>query len=255
MASLVILLQSNNTLAESPPKTLFCPEKIECSKDKSISSCKAIGEHLEYWSKALSIGTVIKGTYFFDQVYSIYQTPYLPIGASNSVCSYVNVDYPNITLKTAIREFDKAVFWEAAPNNTTKWIIDGFQAQCNNDSSSIINPKACPLELLPLIKIRTAYRTQISAHANGILLQNSQINRGDDFSWTAINMYQAWDACSDTGLCTIELTLNIYQTRVDVGNIIVDMDNKMEIVHVHAITGFEISHGEQENTIEIKAIS
>lgn len=57
------------------------------------------------------------------------------------------------------------------------------------------------------------------------------------------------------GLCTIELMARVNQALVDVGSIVVDMDNRMNIVYVHAITGFEISHDKQLNSIEIKPAS
>ena len=259
-----MLLQSNTVVAEEPSKALYCPEKIECSKDKSISSCKAFGKYLEYWGKIYATGTVKKGTYFLLQVDSSYQYPYMPYSYPN-VCSYQNVDYLNITLGISpigsigtIGANSKILFWEAAPNDTTKWFISGFQAQCTNWPQPI-SPDECPLELLPLVKIKSNYESsiaKISAYANGILLNDDYWYPGDNqVYWKAINLYQAWDACSDKGLCTIELMGTINEALVDVGSIVVDMDNKMKIVHVHAITGFEISHDEQLNSIEIKPAS
>lgn len=199
--------------------------------------------------------------YFLNQIDSSYQYPYMPYSYPN-VCSYRNADYPSITLGISptgnIGDNSEFLFWEAAPNDTTKWFIYGFQARCTNYTQSI-NPEECPLELLPLVKIKSDYESNIikvSAYANGILLNDDYWYPGmnNQIYWKAINMYQAWDACSDTGLCTIELMATINQALVDIGSIVIDMDNKMKIVHVHAITGFKISHNEKENSIEIKAV-
>lgn len=262
IAPLAMFLQSHNVLAEEPPKALHCPEKIECSKDKSISSCKAFGEHLEYWGKIYSEGTVKKGIYFLTRIDSSYQNPTTVYSYPN-ICSYGNVDYPLSPIlgisPPGFGSYDyKSHFWEAKQNDITKWWIYGYQAQCNN-GGSIINPQDCPLEEVPLVKIKSDYQsniTKISAYANGFLLDDNYWypDFNNQFPWKAINMYKTWDACSDTGLCTIELMATINQAIVDIGSIVIDMDNKMKIVHVHAITGFKISHNEKENSIEIKAI-
>lgn len=255
-----ILLQPNTALAKEPPNTLYCPEKIECLKDKSVSSCKAIGEHLEYWGKIYSDGTIKKGVYFLTRIDSSYQYPYT-FSAYPNRCSYGNIDYPTSPiLGISSSEFASYNYelpsWEAKQNDTTKWWIYGYQAQCNN-GGLVINPQDCPLEMVPLIKIKSDYGAniaRISAYANGILLNDDYWypNFNSPFYWKAINLYQAWDSCSDVGLCTIELMATINEALVDVGSIVVDIENKMKIVHVHAITGFEISHDEKLNSIEIK---
>jgi hypothetical protein len=257
-ASLAMLLQPNIVSAEETPKALYCPEKIECSKDKSISSCKATGEHLEYWSKVSASGTVKKGTYFLNSIYSYYQYPFTMY---SSGCSYSTTDYypaPTLYVNTPTEYNIKLIQWEAAKNDTSKWQIYGYQAQCN-DYNVQLDPKTCPLEPVPLVKVivpATYWNiSKISAYANGVLLNDEYFSQDNQFNWKSINMYQAWDSCSDTGLCTIELMATINQVLVDVGSIVVDMDNKMKITHVHAITGFEITHDEKLNSIEIKPVS
>ncbi|MCC5791282.1 MAG: hypothetical protein JJT82_01540 [Legionellaceae bacterium] len=255
---LVMLLQSNTVLAEEPPKVLYCPEKIECSKDKSISSCKAIGEHLEHWGNPYAFGTIMKGSHILYEVRSSYQ--HLNHGIF-SLCIYRNDSYPST--KLIVNNFEdiknansKTLFWEASLNDKTIWYIDGFSARCMDNEQPLISEK-CPLESIPLVRINTSLKSKISKisiYANGVLIQNNSlsIDRDNHVYWMGINMYQSWDACSDTGLCTFELMATINKAFVNIGSIIVDMGNKMKIVYTHATTGFEIYHDEKLNSIEIK---
>lgn len=257
-----MLLQPNIVLAEEITEILYCPEKIECSKDKSISSCKAVGEHIEYWDKITNNGTVEKGSYFLTSVISAYQDPNAPFNYYEPRCFYSkNIDDSsknplNASLQISPKSDNsdyKSSFWEANQNDTSKWHgwIEGSQVYCQDN----ITTKDCPLKQIPLVRVKfdtTSLIEKISPYANGI--QTECVNY-PWHSWCAINEYKAWDSCSDRGLCTIELMARINQALVDVGSIVVDMDNRMNIVYVHAITGFEISHDKQLNSIEIKPAS
>lgn len=69
-------------------------------------------------------------------------------------------------------------------------------------------------------------------------------------------MYQAWDACSDNGFCTINLISTSEGAIVNIGNIIVNMDKKMKIIQINsdATTGFKISKKDKD-TIEINELT
>ncbi len=259
IAPLAILFYANTALAEETPSVLYCPEKIECLKEKSVSSCKAVGEHLEYWNKISANGTVRKDVYSLMSAQANYQDPnenYI------TMCSYSNYNYPNtglsISINSSIEDSTKYVRWEAAKNDETLWQIYGYLA-LSNSIIPPLNPSKYPLQQVPIAKLTAASNLNmlgISVYANGILIGNeywSSCSNGTCLK--AVNMYQAWDACSDTGLCTLELMANINQALVDIGSIVIDMDNKMKIVHVHAITGFKISLDEKTNSIEIKQLS
>ena len=54
---------------------IFCPEKIDCSEEGNIGSCKAVGDNLNYWGKMQENGRIIKGAYIFQAATSSYQVP------------------------------------------------------------------------------------------------------------------------------------------------------------------------------------
>lgn len=249
------LLQSNIVLAETKVSLLYCPEKIECTKDKSISSCKIVGQYSE-WGNIQAWATTRKGVYTLTSVQSSYQNPLWWQGAY-TICYYSNIDYAGslLSVEPIRNKIPRLSQWEAAILNTNNWQTLGYNASCHVENA---DPKVCPLELVSSIEIEspTYFSSKLSVYANGILLnKNNEGWFGIDSYYHIINIYQAWDACSDTGLCTLELMATINDALVDVGSIVVDMDNKMNIVHVHAITGFEISHNKQSNFIEIKPVS
>lgn len=257
IASLAILLQSNTVLAEEAASVLYCPEKIECTKDKSVSSCKIIGQYSE-WGNIEAWSTIRKGVHALTSVQSSYQKP-LWWREPYTICYYSNIDYSGsmLSVEPIHNKIPRLSQWESTSNNTTNWQTGGYSAYCHSDDTPL-DPRACPLELVPSIEIESHayFSSKLSVYANGILLNKNNENWYiSDFYYQIINMYQAWDACSDTGLCTIELMATINEALVDVGSIVVDMDNKMKIVYVHAITGFEISQNNQMNSIEIKPAS
>ena len=250
---LVLELNSHCIQATELPKELLCPEKIECLRDKSVSSCKAFSETLEFWGKIQANGTVKTGTYLLRQVQSSYQNPY--VGFS-SHCEYLHNDYPEVGLAISTpSEYNaNAIHWEAVHNDNSQWLVNGFFAQCENYGLPI-NPKACPLKAVPMVKILspvTANIMGVAAYANGILLSDVfWLSCSDNLCIQTINIYQAWDACSDTGLCTIEFMTKFYESFVDAGRIVVDMENKMKIVDVYPNAGFEISLDKEKNSVEI----
>lgn len=257
---LSIFFQSGLAKAEEQPDVLYCPEKIECLKDKSISSCKAFGE-LEYWGEIQQSGTIIKGTYTLKSATSTYQDPNI---YNNISCVYSNADYPHLALfiNSTLDKKRNSIIWEPLLDENARWQILGYSGSCHNDGLPITH-RDCPFGKKPLIKIITQDRALsssygISAYANGIFINKNyrgwMAGQDNQFFWTVINMYQAWDACSDTGLCTLQLMSGSEQL-IDIGYIVVDMDRQMKIVHVHAISGFEITHDETLNAIEIKTIA
>ena len=142
---------------------------------------------------------------------------------------------------------------EALLTYPTHWRAGNGSADCYNGgfpTPLAQDPKLCPFNKIPLIGItfRSNSYFTLSAYANGILITKKPIYQPKGI----VNIYQAWDACSDTGLCAIELMATINEESVDAGSIIVDMDNKMKIVGVQASTEFEISYNEKSNSIEIK---
>lgn len=247
MMLLAILFQSTSALAERLPKTLFCPEKIECTKDKSISSCKAVGDHVKYWGNIYEDNIVRKGTYFLIQVESYYQSPYT---YHSNNCMYSNPDYSLITLAVSNPlEFIWGMpSWEANPNNMNKWLAGRYSILCYNNGLPL-NPEDCPFRRVPFIKIIGNSKLDlISTYANGVLIAN----KDGSINPRIINMYQAWDACSDTGFCTINLISTSEGATVNIGNIIVNIDKEMKIIQVNsdATTGFKISKKDKD-TIEI----
>lgn len=237
----------NTVLAEELPKVLYCPEKIECTKDKSIRSCKILGDHAEQWGNLQSDGTVKKGIYFFNYAESTYQQPYFYDNGLQ--CNYAPVDDHSISINVRTVSY----YWDVVSVEGTKWMTRGYQAYCSwQGAEQTSDPKDCPVEPMSIVKInydRAHY--PIFAYANGVLLGNTWSQTDQ----TIITLYDAWEGCSDTGLCIIELMATINQAVVNVGSIFVDIDRKMKIVHVHSITGFEISHDEKANSIEIKTVS
>lgn len=247
---LAILFQSTPALAGTP-KILFCPEKIECTKDKSISSCKAIGKHVEYWGNVYEDSTVKKGVYFLTQAESYYQSPYT---YHTNNCFYSNPDYSLITLAVSnpVEFIWGTSSWEAYPHHSTKWFEGRYSIFCHNNSLPM-SPEECPFKQVPFIKIiGNAKLDMISAYANGSLI----VNKDGSINPRIINMYQAWDACSDNGLCTINLIATIEGATINIGNIIINMDHKMKIMHVDsdATTGFKI-YQKDKNTIEINDLN
>lgn len=59
LATLTLFLQSNIVLAEETASVVYCPEKIDCTKDKSVSSCEVVGQNSE-WGNIQALATIRK---------------------------------------------------------------------------------------------------------------------------------------------------------------------------------------------------
>lgn len=232
-----------------PSEIITCPTAIECSRDRSISSCKAVGDNLEYWGEAIQDGPVKKGIYFFFTAQATHQSasgnPTFPL------CRYRMVGTNN-TLR--VNREKSAWRLEATPSTSTnKWVIQGDNASCAETEAGDQDPRLCPFDKVPLIKIEsTTNLGSISAYANGVLITKNQPIYSKD---GVINMYQAWDGCSDSGQCTIDL-MTYHKNIGSIGSVTVDMDNKMEILKVNSdpSTGYEITKPTSDNAIEIKPV-
>lgn len=180
----------------------------------------------------------------FHWAESTYQQPYLYDGGLQ--CNYTHSDYHN----TRVNIRSKSYYWEAITTDQTEWVIDGYRAYCATQGAEPTSDRReCPVGQIPLIKIINANNLKISAYPNGVFI--APYDQSSDQS--IITIYNAWNACSDIGLCTINLISTIDQSSVDTGYIVVNMSNKMKIVYVYAVSGFEISHDEKLNSIEVKA--
>jgi len=110
-----------------------------------------------------------------------------------------------------------------------------------------------PYDKRPLISITLSEINELSSYAYGVLItkKNPIYSSGG-----VINMYQAWDGCSDSGLCIIDLMVKQYNATIDIGSVAVDMDNKMKILKVRSYpsTGYEIIKPDSDNAIEIRQV-
>lgn len=92
-------------------------------------------------------------------------------------------------------------------------------------------------------------------YANGILVNKNPMYSGETLH--TLTMYQAWDACSDSGLCLLHLMIKEGAGTSEIGSILVDMSNKMKVQFIYPScgTGYTIfSKSETPNLIEIKKL-
>ena len=96
---------------------------------------------------------------------------------------------------------------------------------------------------------------QLDLYANGIPVNQyySMYSRKEPY---ALTIYQAWDACSDNGLCLLHLMIKEGAGTSEIGSILVDMSDKMKVQFIYPScgTGYTISSkSETPNLIEIKS--
>lgn len=252
LALVLIFTQEFGYCAEYE-KIITCPAKIECLRDKSISSCSAKGENLEYWGKINSNAPLKKGTYYFHSVFATYQSPEESGFSVFPTCFYI--------LNGSTQQLEiESIFLNAKPNSymeaylkpsAHQWILDGYGALCESDG----DPQICPLTKMPLLNIKLDTKfVLLNVYANGILMNDYPIY--PEITPYALTMYKAWDACTETGLCLLHLIIKEGAGTLEIGSILVDMSNKMKIQFIYPSsgTGYSIySKPETPNLIEIKS--
>lgn len=232
---------------------ITCPKEIQCSKDKSLSSCKAAGDNLEYWGEINSSAPIEKGIHYFHTAIAYYQSPHdygdLPICQYPQIYSGIVKGYLSIRAK-------KNFNLEAFKSIPTNWRIGGYRADCEN---GIVEPipkdqNLCSFAKVPMASIALNVKKYIAltAYANGVSVIEHPVHPGQTGK---INLYQVWDGCGDRGECTINFVANIDGVSSDLGGIVVDMDNKMKISRINSAplySGYAIVKIENENNVEIR---
>lgn len=251
LTKLIFIFSSTCLIAKYSFATpIACPSSVICSKDKSISSCEPVGDNLKYWEKASASAPIIKGEYYFGGAVSSYQSPYtdefLP------VCQYLQKDATGkITGYIQIR-IKQGSYFEALLTQSTHWRIGGYRADCDGRPGEPRNPQLCQFDELPLVSVslKSANFITVSAYANSIPITPQPTYPSTP---SIISMYQAWDGCSDSKQCKINFIAQNNGVTFDVGNIMVDMDNKMKILQINSSesSGYEILSVEDKNAIEI----
>lgn len=144
-------------------KIITCPTKVVCSRDKSISSCSAVGENLEYWGRISASAPIKKGTYFFHRALTSYQDSGEDGLAGFVMCIYNLSDSTQESGSTSIRLDAKqeSYYLEAFLNHPAHhWSLDGYMAHCNNDGRATPeDPQLCPLTEMPLLNIKLDTQT------------------------------------------------------------------------------------------------
>jgi hypothetical protein len=252
----VLAFQASCIWSVEVPKELFCPEKIECSQDKNLSSCKVFGNHLELWGELVPKGAINKGIYNLQHVQATYQNPYL--GFINH-CDYLHENFENLNLmlSSASDYSPGSLQWEAMQDVDTHWQINGYLADCENHGLPI-QAKHCPLVPVPEIHILSSTTTNIfgiATYANGILINEGfWLSCVDSQCYQSIPIYQARDACSDTGLCSINLMAKYPGSVVDAGKIIVDMNDHFKIIEVFSNPDYHLVFDHEKNAVEIQTV-
>lgn len=241
-------------------KIITCPPKVVCSRDKSISSCSAVGENLEYWGKINASAPIKKGTFFFHRALASYQDSGEDGMSGLAMCIYNLSDSTQESASTSVHlDAKQESYLEAFLNPSThQWSLYGYAAHCNNDGRATPeDPSLCPLAEIPSLNIKLDTQTfaSLDMYANGILVNKNPMYSGGMLHM--LTMYQAWDACSDSGLCLIHLTIKEGAGTSEIGSILVDMSDKMKIQFIYPScgAGYTISSkSETPNLIEIKGL-
>lgn len=255
LSLLLFLLIISNTYANKTSTPIACPYSIICSKDKSISSCQPVGENLEYWGEISASAPVKKGEYYFDTAISYYQSP--TTAEDVPLCQYPQFDNGIVTGYIQIR-IKPGSYLEALLTQPTDWRVSGTRADCYTGiiEPTAKDPQLCQFNKIPLVKISLTSNDYISvtAYANGISILPQPIYPQQT---NVLTMYQAWDGCSDNKECTINFIANNGTSSFDIGNIIVNMENKMKILKVNSLpsSGYEIKNADSDNAIQINQLN
>lgn len=124
----IALIFSQCSLADG---FFYCPSLVVCSTEKDSSSCKI--DH-EIWGTATFGGKVQSGNYRLVHVWTTYEADDRNVYTR---CMYENRD--SGVQKTIW--FDAKDKFQAFVQDHTKWVVNGFDAQCRD----IDNTKDCPL--------------------------------------------------------------------------------------------------------------
>ncbi len=221
----------------SDSTSIYCPKEIVCSMDKRVSSCKPVGDNLEYWDKVRDSSPVTKGTHRFLNAYSSYQSPL----NYSTTCIYEGM---------GMQSKEKYLL-EALPGSTSAWQLSGYSAICYNDDASL-----CPLNPIPALnftmKMKGEEDFSVNVIANGVNLVDYPLY---SYSDSNLSIYQAWNGCYDDKVCQLDLVVNDDKGAISIGNVIVDMQNKMQIIKINGTStgGYELSQGKDKNSIVIAA--
>lgn len=237
-ATALIVLSNSVFAATTPTAPITCPKEIVCSMDKRVSSCKPVTDHPEYWDKIRDDSPVTKGVHGLKQIYTSYQSR----NYNGASCFYEGMALSS----------KYTTLLEALPGESTAWQIDGYYASCYSD-----NVESCPLSLVPVLNVKVnmiGYDDSVNVTANGIDVLDYPIY-SDSSSGGIINLYQAWNACYDDKTCQLDFVANDDKGAINIGSVIVDMQNKMQILKIKDVPAskYELSQGKDSNSLVISA--
>lgn len=239
-------------------KQVSCPQKIVCAADKKLSSCKVVGGETAYWDISRINATeneVAKETYTFNQAVSSSHADQNTF----SGCYYSD----NKNKGFLIINNQEGANLEILSDTSGKWTVDNkHYAFCSQASSE----KDCLLAEKPELmidkhvivgKISPIY-AYVKASSNGVVI--AEDNNMDNHYLLVSNDIAA-TACSKTKECSIDITLQVYESTLgngpilkdyQVGSVVVGMNNNMKILKVKPITkdGFEMKQQKPFNTIQ-----
>ena len=227
-------------------KLIYCPQEITCTKKGDFSSCKYNTGTSQYWGGGFDAGgvggIVYEGLYKLSWVRSNYHN-----NTMNTDCDYILSnpkagDPVNASLMLLVK---RGVFLEANYAKGSQWVDAGMNGiRCYSDKS-----QSCPLN---------------AASGFGVVYDKIDIKKYSITpSLSAINIdgrrvfisYDKATSCWSSKICQIDFDMFSNDTgHVAIGNVIVDMDNKMQIVEIHPneSSGVTIKQMRGLNTIEIK---
>lgn len=195
----------------------FCPEKIECSREGRIESCKPIGEHIENWTNIREAGKVQKGNYKFLSINNVsYQKP----EPSLISCTYENIT-DGISRRLEIWEILTG-FFEAYYSKEYNWNIYGYDASCSAKES-----KNCPVLRAAGLAIDAEHSSNtLNVYANGVFLIKTV-----EYYAKFISVDKALYGCEGLTKCTLQFLTDSGQPRL-VGIVEVDMNDAMKIIEI-----------------------
>jgi hypothetical protein len=220
----------------SDQEYIYCPDKIICTQNRSIESCKLQGIDTDNWG-SLSQGNVIqKGEYMFYNASSPYQMQNIAYSSGN--CNYT-IDGGTHTISTRSKLDDI----EGNLNAQSKW------SPPNNSWTfcTTSHYKDCPFAKIPRINF-ILESVKIKNYANNISV-------GLSTHPERLTLYQAWDGCFDDQFCTINIVEADDSALTPIGSFTVDMSNRMAIEQIFSFpsTGYSVTQVD-ETTISVKKV-
>ncbi len=212
------------------PNLIYCPDKIECSKN-NFESCLDV-ESKKYLE--ISIGTVpavVKGIYHFKAAYSHYDNN-IP-----AQCQYT-ID----GVSGFLVQFKLAANLKAYKSNVSKWDDYSGPSHCFSTDTA-----QCPLLVKPELAIyrkmganQTISFLGIKTTANDIPLKDSIRAQRNHLRYFTINYDEAFTACQGVKQCVITINYSLfddtgsnYPQYYNAGSVIVDMENHMKILDIN----------------------